>query len=171
MKIIEAMKKIKDLQRKAEDIRDKIGKYCADLDCETAVYPDQRNQISLWEQAHSDIIKEIGKLRFSIQKTNVLTLVRIELDGKFIEKSIAEWIHRRKDLASLEESAWSKLNDKGYKEASSYKVTPNSPDQIVRRRLYFDPKERDNKIELYRSEPSKIDSTLEVINAITDIIE
>jgi len=46
MKIIEALKKIKDLQRKADDIKDKIGTYCADLDCENPVYVDQKLQIS-----------------------------------------------------------------------------------------------------------------------------
>lgn len=44
------------------------------------------------------------------------------------------------------------------------------PDLVVKRRLYFDPSERDHKLEVYRSEPAKIDSTLEIINAVTDII-
>jgi hypothetical protein len=37
--------------------------------------------------------------------------------------------------------------------------------------LYFDPAERDKKIEIFRSEPSLIDRTLEVINCTTDLIE
>jgi hypothetical protein len=30
MKIIEALKKIKDLKRKADDLKDKVTQYCAD---------------------------------------------------------------------------------------------------------------------------------------------
>ena len=170
MKIIEALKKVKDLQRKADDIKSKIAAHCCDLDCETPTYPDQRRQVSEWLQAHSDIIKEILYLRYSIQKTNVLTQVTIEIDNKFVSKSITEWIHRRKDLAKLEEQCWRSLTDKGHKETYVNKLTPNSPEQIVKRRMYFDPVERDRKIEVYRSEPSLIDSTLEIINAVTELL-
>jgi hypothetical protein len=171
MKIIEALKKIKDLQRKADDIKDKIGTYCADLDCENPVYVDQKLQISNWLQMHSDIIKEILNLRFRIQKTNVITEVNIHLDGKYVTKTIAEWVHRRRDLAKNEESAWRKLTDKGHKEQYTTQLTPNSPQNVIKRRLYFDPIERDKKIELYRSEPSLIDATLEITNAVTDLLD
>lgn len=169
MKIIEAMKKIKDLSRKADDLKEKVGTYCADLDCETPTYPDQKRQVSEWLQAHGDIIKEISQLRYAIQKTNIETQVHIIIDGKTVTKSICEWIHRRKDLAKNEEAMWRKLNDKGLKEGYINKLTPNSPETIVKRRLYFDPAERDKKIEVFRSEPSIIDSTLEITNAVTDL--
>jgi hypothetical protein len=41
----------------------------------------------------------------------------------------------------------------------------------VKIRRYFEAKERDNKMEAFRSEASKIDATLEVINAVTELIE
>jgi len=69
MKIIEGMKKIKDLTKKAEDIRAKIGLFCADLDYETPMYPDQRKEVDGWLQSHSDMLKEILSLRLSIAKT------------------------------------------------------------------------------------------------------
>lgn len=171
MKLIEAMKSIKDLQRKAEDIRGKLSQYCADLDCETPTYPDQKRQIAEWEQSHSDIMKEILSLRYRVQKTNVLTVVEIKLGDKYVKKSIAEWINRRKDLAGFEEKAWAALTHRGLKETATFKLTDNTPEGLVKRRLYFDPKERDEKVELYRSEPAKIDATLEVINAVTDLID
>jgi hypothetical protein len=171
MKIIEALKKIKDLQRKADDIKEKIGQYCADLDCENPVYVDQKGQITTWLQMHSDVIKEILLLRYRIQKTNVMTEVNICIDGKYVTKTIAEWVHRRRDLAKNEESCWRKLTDKGHKESYSTQLTPNSPQNIIKRRLYFDPIERDKKIELFRSEPSLIDATLEITNAVTDLLD
>ena len=171
MKIIEALKKIKDLARKADDIKAKIKEHCADLDCETPVYPDQRKQISDWLQAHSDIIKERAHLKTSIQRTNLATKVTIELGDVFVTKCISEWIDRRKEFAKLQEDSYRVLTDNGRRESYVSQPTPNSPAVTIKRRLYYDPSERDKKIELYRSEPSKIDSTLEIINAVTDLIE
>lgn len=171
MKIIEALKKIKDLQRKADDIKTKISMYCSDLDCETPTYPDQRRQITEWLQAHGDIIKEISRLRFCIQKTNVMTPVTIELGNVHVTKTIAEWIHRRKDLAVSEMACWTRLDAKSKESEYRRQLTPNTPELVIKRRLYFDPAERDKKVELFRSEPSKIDATLEITNALTDLIE
>lgn len=171
MKIIEALKKIKDLSRKIDEITPKIRDYCADYDIETPTYPDQRTKIQEWLQSCHDMNKEILRLRIAIQKTNLDTMVTIELDGKQVTKSIAEWIHRRKDLAKREESFWRLLTDRGLRENQFLKPTPNTPEMPVKRRLYFDASMRDQKIELYRSEPSKIDATLEVINAVTDLKE
>lgn len=170
MKIIEALKKVKDLRRKADDLKEKIKTHCADLDCETPVYaPDQRAKVSEWLQAHGDLIKEILSLRVRIQRTNLDTPVTIEIGDVHVTKSIAEWIHRRKDLAKLEEDCWRSLTDRGLRESNTFQLTPTSPVQPVKRRLYFDPSLRDTKVNTYRSEPSQIDSTLEVINAVTTL--
>jgi hypothetical protein len=170
MKLIEAMKQIKELQVKAEDLRGKVKQYCADLDFETPMYPDQKKQIREWIQAHSDIMKEILKLRVIIQKTNLKTKVDIQLNGKSVTKTIAEWIHRRRDLANAELTMWSSLTDKGLKEGNVLpSTTVGIPGTPVKLRRYYDPAERDKNIELYRSEPGIIDRTLEVVNATTDV--
>lgn len=169
MKIIEAMKQIKDLQLKIADIKKKVAAHCADMDFETPTYgADQKKQIDEWLQSIHDMIVTILERRIAIQRTNLATPVTIEIGGKQVTKSIAEWIHRRRDLAENEREAWAGLTDKGLRE-SRVKTTAGD-DKVVTIRRYFDPKTRDEKIELYRSEPSKIDATLEVINAITDII-
>lgn len=170
MKLIQAMKKCKDLAIKADDLRGKIGEHCADLTLETAAYPDQRSKVNEWLQAHSDVLKEILKLRVAIQRTNLATEVAIEIDGKHVTKSIAEWIHRRRDLAKLEQQAWNKLTDRGLKE-QNIQTAQGGPVTEIRIRRYYDAAERDHKVEVYRSEPSVIDSTLEVVNATTDLIE
>jgi hypothetical protein len=171
-KLIEAMKQIKDLQRKAADIREKIQKHHADIDIEVPVYgtpEQQRDMVSQWLQAHSDIVKEIGKLRFAIQKTNIQTPVTIILGEKSVTKTITEWISRRKDLAALDAQAWDCLNDKGIKPAINIQKTDGTLQEVKIRR-YYDPKVKDDKRELYRSEPSLIDGSLEVVNAVTDLV-
>ena len=169
MKIIEGMKKIKELTIKAEDLRKKVSIYCADQSHETPVYgKDQPEKIKEWVQSHGDILKEILELRVSIQRTNIKTTVNIELGGKQVSKSIAEWIHRRRDLASLELAIWSGIGDRNLREGLV--KTSTGETQEVKIRRYYDPSERDCKIELYRSEPSIIDRTLEVTNAVTELI-
>lgn len=171
MKLIEGMKLIKELLTKAEDLRKKVGQHCADLDFETPLYADQKRQVSEWMQAHSDIMKEILGLRFRIQKTNLITAVPIELGGKLVTKTIAEWIHRRRELAKFELEAWSKLGDRNLKEGALPPSIPGGEPKPVKIRRYFDPLERDKKIDLYRSEPGIIDRTLEVVNATTDLLD
>lgn len=173
MKIIEGMKKVKDLQVKAEDLRQKIKQYCADLDYETPVYPNQKEQVDQWLQAHSDILHEILGIRTRIQRTNLDTKVTIQLGDNNVTKTIAEWVNRRRDLATLEKMAWESL---GIKEGSpsmkeGYVPTSTGEKKEVKIRRYYDPKLRDAKVSLFRSEPLLIDSTLEVINAVTDLVE
>jgi hypothetical protein len=169
MKIIEALKKIKDLKRKADDLKGKITQYCADMECDSPTYTDQKRQVTEWLQAHSDIIKEILKLKFLILKTNVNQDVTIEINNKFVTKTIAEWVIRRRELVSLEEQVWRGLTDRGLRD-SKYKLTNSAPEVIVKVRLYFDAAERDKKVDEYRTEPSLIDSALEITNAVTELL-
>ena len=169
MKIIEGLKGIKELVRKAEDIRVKIQKHSAHLSNETPVYQNQKQQVSEWLQAHSDLLKEILSLRIRIQRTNLATPVTIEVGGVQVTKCIAEWIHRRKDLAMLEEVSWKGLTDRGLKEISLRESTGQLTEiKIVR---CYDPKERDNKLDVFSNEPALIDGKLEVVNAVTDLLE
>lgn len=169
MKLIEGLKQIKDLQRKAEDLRAKIALHSAHLSHETPVYADQKGQVNEWLQAHGDILKEICRLRVAIQRTNLATPVAIELNGKTVTKSIAEWIHRRRDLAKFDLQAWQKLTDRGLREGVMDQSTGKQMEvRIVR---CYSPEERDKKVDAYSSEPITIDSKLEITNAVTDMIE
>jgi len=172
MKLIEAMKQIKTLTAKAEDLRKKVQQYCADLDFETPTYgtaEEQRETVRGWIQAHSDVVKEILRLRVAIQRTNLQSNVAITLGDKAVTKSIAEWIHRRRDLAALDFESWKMLTDRGLKEGNIQTTAGGSKEIRIRR--YYTPAERDKNLELYRAEPTTIDATLEVANAITELVE
>lgn len=169
MKLIEGMKKIKELQQKAADLREKVKQHSAISSLESSVYPDQKKTVGEWIQAHSDVLKEILRLRIAVQKTNLSTPVTIELGTKSVTKTIAEWIHRRRDLAKEELTMWAGLTDRGIKEGMA-QGPAGIPFEIKIVR-YYDPAERDAKKELYTSEPHIIDARLEVVNAVTDLIE
>jgi hypothetical protein len=170
VKLIQAMKKLKDLKAKAEDLRGKVGVYCAKLSIETATYPDQGQQVREWLQAHHDLVKEVLRLRLAVQRTNLDTQVTIEVDGRHVTKPLAAWIHRRRDLALLEREMWGKLGDRGLREQQVNTVPGGQPTSVTVTR-YYDPVERDKKMEAYRTEPSVIDAALEVVNATTELIE
>jgi len=163
------MKEVKNLKIKAEDLRSKIKTYCAKASIETNVYPDQAAQVKEWIQSHTDTVKQIGKLSVAIQRTNIATDVEIEIGSKKVTHSIAEWIYRRRELAELERQCWSGLTDKGIKEGH-IKQTDGSVYELKIVRFY-DPIEKDKMMEIYRTEPSLIDRTLETINAIKDLVE
>ena len=100
-------------------------------------------------------------------------MVTIEIDWEQITKPITAWIMRRgvkgSGLAGQEQKAYNALTDKSLKDGQAKVTTGDTIAVKVRR--YYDPVERDNKTELYRSEPAIIDSILETTNAITDLIE
>jgi len=168
MKLIAAMKEVKNLKIKSEDLRGKVKLYCSKASIETNVYPDQTAQIKEWIQSHTDTVKQIGKLSVAIQKTNIATEVEIEIGNKKVTHNIAEWIYRRRELAELERQCWACLTDKGIKEGQ-IKQTDNSVYELKIVRFY-DPVEKDKMVELYRTEPSLIDRTLETVNAVTEVV-
>lgn len=168
MKLIEAMKLVKELKRKSDDLVQKITVHCAQLNVETPLYPDQKAQVAEWLQAHGDIQKEIEQLRCAVQKTNLATPVSIELGGKTVNKSIAAWIHRRRELAGEQNKAWGALTDRNLREG----LMKNSQEQVVEVKIvrHYEPRERDEMVAMFREEPSVIDRTLEVVNAVTDLV-
>lgn len=170
MKLIQAMKAIKLLMAKADDLKDKVSKHCADLSIETPAYPNQAAQVTEWMQSHHDTMKDILRLRVAIQRTNLMTPVAISLAGQTVTQSLAAWIHRRRDLANQEMLIWQALGDRGLRESNFQAVAGSPVTTEIRIRRYFDPVQRDNKLAEYRSEPMTIDGALEVMNATTDLI-
>ena len=170
MKLIEALKKIEELTKKAEDIRCKIGDHSAHLNIETPVYENQANQVDSWLKMHQDVLNEILRLRFCIQRTNLATMVDVDLGDMTVTKSIAEWIWRRRELARIEAKAWKQLTDKGLKEGVVQTSQGTTAREIKVVRCY-NPEVRDKMIDILTSEPSRIDARLESTNAVTDLIE
>ena len=170
MKIIEAMKMLKQHAVKVSDLQDKIAQHCALLDTETPMYGEnQAAQIAEWLQSVRDTVQEIARLRVAIQHTNMVTNVTIELGGQQVTKTIAEWIHWRRELATMMMHTVMKLSNRGLREGTVKSPTTGEL-TLVKIRYFFDPRKRDEAIELWRSEPSKIDSTLEIVNAVTNLM-
>lgn len=173
MKIIEALKQTKDLVIKADDLLKKISQFCAYPTLEKPKYgttlEEQTKQVQSWIDARRDVLKEILKLNIAIQKTNLATVVSIELGGEQESRSIAEWIHRRRSLATADMKTYQGLTDRNIK-AGSF-VNSQGEKQDVQINRCYSPEKRDELVERYRAEPAKIDATLEIVNATTDLKE
>lgn len=171
MKIIEAMKRIKEYQIKHGDLVARIKQHCVDMDFETPVYGEQQAvMVQSWIQSAEDTLQEILRLRVAIQRTNLATSVAVDFgNGVTPTKTIAEWIHRRKDLAAQNMAIYAALTDRNLKEGSIQQS--NGTIKEVKIRRYYQPRLRDEKIMACKLEPSIIDRTLEVVNAVTDVIE
>lgn len=170
MKIIEAMKRIKANKEKAADLRQKIQAITANLSYETPLYGDKTSEkIREWTQSCDDLSQENIRLLTAIQRTNLKTVVTIELGGKPVTKNIAEWIWRRREYAAADMLTWTMLTDRNLKEGNLQQSTGEVLQiKIVR---HYDPELRDKMVAMYRTEPHEIDAALEVINAVTDLIE
>lgn len=169
MKIIEAMKTVKYNKEKIQDLQVKISGTCANLSHETPVYGTNTHEMIMsWTQTCDDLSQESIRLLCAIQRTNLATPVTIKLGEKQVTKTIAEWVWRRREYATVDLKTWQQQNDRGLKEGfmNSSTGTPTEV-KIVR---HFDPVKRDQMLAMYKQEPSLIDSTLEVINATTDLL-
>ncbi len=169
MKLIEAMKKVKRNREKIADLHAKISAASAHLSHETPQYEDPKAKVASWVQSCTDLSKECVQLLTAISRTNLETKVTIDLGGKPVEKTIAEWIWRRREFARLDIGTYQKLTDRKLREGTIQSSTGVDMQVTIVRN--YDPEERDKMLEMFSDEPSMIDSSLEVANAITDLIE
>jgi hypothetical protein len=170
MKLIEAMKRVKSNKEKIADLQGKLSQFCANLNFETPTYGvETPAKIREWLQSCTDLTQENIRLLCAVQRTNIATEVTITLGDKAVSKSIAEWIWRRREYAATDLKTWQMLSDRGLKEGTG----TNSSGTPVEVKLvrHFDPVARDKAVSMFKSEPHEIDSALEVVNAVTDLVE
>lgn len=170
MKIIEAMKRIKQNKEKIGDLQMRIGAVSANLSIETPVYGDEtKNKVKEWAQSCDDLTQDNVKMLCSIARTNLATQVPIVLGEKIVTKSISEWVWRRREYALIDYNTWAKMTDRGLKEGPVRSSTEVPIEVKIQR--HYDPEKRDKMMTIYKSEPHEIDAALEVVNAVTDLIE
>jgi hypothetical protein len=170
MKIIEALKESEDLKRQVASLTSKISTECAILSHETPKYgSDQQKTIAGWIQGAHDRVKRIEELRLAINYTNMVTPVTLEVGNNNVTKSIASWILRRRDLCALDASVWNRVGDRNLREGQIQ--LSNGDKQEVTITRFYSPTERDEMVEQYSAEPTIIDSRLEVMNAVTDLVD
>lgn len=170
MKLIEAMKRVKMNKEKIQDLQTKIGETCANLTHETPLYGTETPaKIREWSQSCLDLSQDNVKLLTQIQKTNLITSVTIEIGNKQVTKSIAEWVWRRREYSKIDLGTFSRMTDRNLKEG--FMNTSTGQPMEVKIQRHYDPVKRDEKLAEFKSEPGLIDSSLEITNAVTDLID
>lgn len=164
MKIIEAMKRVKQNEEKINALQARINAASV-----SANGLETSKRIEKWMQSCNELRQENVKLLCAIHKTNAATKVPIEIGGRIITKSIVEWLWRRRRYTGTDSATWSRMTDRAWKESNG-RSSPEerSPIRIDR---YYDPMQSTGIMAVYRSEPHLIDAALEGINATTELIE
>lgn len=156
---------------KIADLQAKIATNSANTNIETLLYgPETQNKINEWLQSCTDLSQENIRLLVAIARTNLSTQVTITLGGKTVTKSIAEWVWRRREYASLDLATWSRLTDRNLREGQ-IPPSPGATPFEVKIIRHYDPVKRDYMVAMFKSEPHEIDASLEIINAVTDLME
>ncbi len=172
MKIIEAMKRVKQNKEKIVDLQKKVADHAAHLSIETPMYgQNTAQQVAGWQQACHDLTLDNVGLLVAIARTNLATMVTIKLGDQSVTKCVAEWVWRRREYAAIDAKTWAVLGDRGLKEGTVPNSVPGSEPVRVTIVRNYDPRIRDDKLAMFKSEPHEIDAALEVVNATTDLIE
>ena len=172
MKLIEAMKRVKANKEKIANLQTMIGNFSAHLSHETPVYGNETpEKINGWAQTCEDLAQENIRLLTAISRTNLATNVTVKLGEKSVTKSIAEWIWRRREYATSDLLTYQKMGDRGLREGNMPSSIPGQPGTEVKIVRNYNPERRDKKMAEYQGEPHEIDATLEVTNAVTELIE
>ena len=171
MKIIEALKKFKLMERKLDDLTAKVRGNVAMMDYQESQYKDPKKQLQSWIDCHKDTLDEYSRLQIAINRTNLETKVSVELrPGKVVVKTIAEWLLRRRKLNQWEVHMWKQIRDTLMPTPVKDMGKDGEPRiaQVIR---FYDVEERDAKVLELNEECTRIDGALEIVNAVTDLIE
>jgi hypothetical protein len=154
--ILQALKKIKHLDRKIEVNQERIKKWCSYIDpMDTPPQYDTNKLI----QSVNDMLKEKARIRHALHRTNALHTVKykgkkITVDDLLIMSTltIPSMIHTLKLQRRKEKP---------------YRMTKDDLEQKVI--LQYDPKERDRTVDGLENDLMEMDAILDEINITTDI--
>ena len=171
MKIIEALKAVKANREKITELQMLIPRNAAHMESQNGATPynDPKKKIKAWVQSIHDTLLENSRLLTRIQKTNLDTLVSIEMpSGVTVEKTVSEWIVRRREGVDAEILTYQSMRHSLNQKAVQAQDGTIKVDQVV---VNYSTEDRDTKLMELSREKSLIDGKLEIINATTDLLE
>jgi predicted ribosome quality control (RQC) complex YloA/Tae2 family protein len=171
MKLIEALKNLKTIQKRIEKNCGMIGEYAAYVSVETPAFETedkQRQEVASLVQSNLDLIKEFLRLKTAIEFTNLNTKVTIGSR----EHSISELITIRRTSGAFVPATYGALNNRVamqklqnvYKTAGG--VNPTEPAKLIP--LYSEA-DKNKALAAWDEFFSAIDGKLEVVNAETEL--
>jgi hypothetical protein len=171
MKIIEALKNLKTIQKRMEKNCQQIREYCAYVSVETPVFETQEKQraeVDALIQSNIDLEVEYLRLKKAIETTNLAVTVTIGT----LTHTITELISIKRVVGKFRTATYSALTpqlalqrlQQIYNQSKG--VDPTNPAKVI---VVFEEKMRNQKIREWEDFLAQIDGRLEVVNAETDL--
>lgn len=172
MKIIEALKELPLIDKKLQKNAQLIATYAASVDAGTVYnslkFPSveaQTTEVNALLQSTESLVQRKARIRRALAITNAATSVTI--GGH--TRTITEWIEYRASGINFISDAYSKLQETNA--ANDVRNTKFDGTQGIKVVRHYDEKAKNEKLTQLMEIQSKIDTTLETINATTDLIE
>ena len=168
MKIIEALKKLKVIEKRMEKNKSQITQYASMISTERPIFDTeekQRKEVSSLIQANIDLMKEYLDLKGKIEKTNIT--VKVEMGG--VQYSLSDLLLIKRKMAKAMLSTYEALNTTtGQSKMRHASISGERAPQVVQ---LYDEKDKIAGLDKWQDLYHNIDSRLEVINATTDLME
>lgn len=168
MKIIEALKEVKLIEKKIVKNNETIMQYSSQLSNEKPYIGDEKEQTKYVKeliQSNLDLIDRSLILKLKIEKTNNSTIATKR--GKR-EYTITELLAYKRRIGAFERATFSSLTEDNAKRNMAMFRGNDSGISIIR---FYDEKSKNEKLGDWLEFSENIDGLLEVLNASTDIVE
>jgi hypothetical protein len=167
MKIIEALKKLKVIEKRIARNCADINKYASVLDSEKPAFVTeeaQKDEVNKLIQSCEDLGKEYLKLKSQIEATNLS--VKATVGG--CTYSLSELLVIKRKLAKMMEPVYAALNKDA---AEKHMLRGYDRDQKAQVIQLYDETVKNENLRKWQELYEEIDSRLEVINATEDLVE
>lgn len=171
MKIIEALKELKLIEKKIDKNIMEITQYASILNIERPIFEseaDQRREIEIRIQSNRDLMNRYLWLKRCIEHTNLVS--SIELDG--VTYSLIDLLYIKRKMGGKMVSTYSALNTSAAdNRIRSGRIAMPTDGRQVNTVMLYDEKKKNIGLSEWQNLVDKIDSRLEVLNATIDLIE
>lgn len=170
MKLIEAMKGLKLVEKKIEGNIADISKYSSMLSSEKPYFSDetmQRQEVAQRVQANQDLVRQYLNLKTAIELTNLRTPVTL---GK-ATYTIAELLVLKRKLGQYILKTYQALNDANGETRLRSLPRGGQEGQVPQVVRLYDEKKKNESLRYWQDLLEEISGRLEVVNATTDLAE
>ena len=167
--IIECRKEISLIKKKIKRNIKKIQEYSSAVSTEPFPFETeeaQREQVDSLLKDNLDLARRLMRLKRDLEYTNLI--VTASING--MTKTISEWIQISRRVGQFYYRTYKAMNTK-QGETRIRHTPPAQGGTLPQVVSLFDIKERDENLSWWHDAIEKIDPTLEVVNATTEIME
>jgi hypothetical protein len=168
MKLIEAMKKMRVIEKRMARKMGSINAYAALVSSEKPYFESesaQKKEVQSLIQANHDLMEEYLNLKRAVEITNLVTTVTIE----GLTESISAFLVIKRKFAQMMVNTYGALNDDAA--AQRLRQTPPVEGQRLHVIRLYDEKDKLENMRKWMDIYEAIDAKLEVVNATTDLVE